>query len=135
MSHISFTVDIKNKCLASSSSEPRLNILSNFRSSSLYQVNNMAEEIIDINNETLSTRLSSLRNPNVKVPKQAMKQANNDKGSSYFSLFSNFPKPTSTFNATLPLKHSVRHHICTYGLPIYSEPRRFLPKILNQVQI
>ena len=94
----------------------------------------MIEEVIDINNQTPSTRLSSLRNPNVKVPKRAMKQANNDKGNGYNSLLSNFPKPISTFNATLPLKHSVRYHICTNGLPIYSEPHRLLPEILKQVQ-
>ena len=63
-----------------------------------------------------------------------MKQANNNKGNSYYSLLSNFPKLTSKFTATLPPKHSVRHHMCTNGIPIYSEPHRLLPENLKQVQ-
>ena len=90
----------------------------------------MIEEVIDINNETPSTRLLWLGNPNVEVSKQAIKQANNDERNGYYSLLSNFPKLTSTFNATLPPKHSVRHH----DPPIYSTPRWFSPEILKQVR-
>ena len=93
----------------------------------------MIEEVIDINNETPSTRLLSLGNPNVKVPKQAIKQANNDERNVYYLFLSNFPKLTSTFIATLPPKHSVRHYICTNDPPICSTKRRFSLEILKQV--
>ena len=89
----------------------------------------MTEEVIDINNKTPSTRLLSLGNPNVKVPKQAVKQANNDKRNGYYFLLSNFSKLTGTFNAILPPKHSVRHHICTHN-----PPRWLSPEIFKQVQ-
>ena len=94
----------------------------------------MIKEVIDINNKTSCTRLLSLGNPNVEVPKQAIKQANNDERNVYYLLLSNFPKLTSTFNATLPPKHSVGHHICTDDPPIYSTQRRFSPEILKQVR-
>ena len=94
----------------------------------------MIEELININNETPSTRLLSLGNPNVEVPKQAIKQANNHERNVYYLFLSNFPKLTSTFNATLPPKHSVRHHICTNDPPIYSTQRRFSLEILKQVR-
>ena len=74
----------------------------------------MTEEVIDINNKTPSIRLLSLGNPNVIVPKQAIKQTNNDKRNDYHLLLSNFSKLTGKFNAILPPKHSVRHHICTH---------------------
>ena len=74
----------------------------------------MTEEVIDINNKTPSTRLLSLENPNVKVPKQAIKQANNDKRNGYHLLLSNFSKLTGTFNAILPPKHSVRQGSATF---------------------
>ena len=93
----------------------------------------MTEEVIDINNKTPSTRLLSLGNPNVKVLKQAIKQAHNDKRNGYHSLLSNFSKLTGTFNAILPPKHSERHHICTNDPPIYCTPRRLSPEILKQV--
>ena len=76
----------------------------------------------------------SLGNPNVEVPKQAIKQANNDERNVYYLLLRNFPKQTSTLNATLPPKNSVRHHICTNDPPIYSTQHRFSPEILKQVR-
>ena len=94
----------------------------------------MTEEVIDINNKTPSTRLLSLGNPNVKVPKQAIKQANNDKRNGYHLLLSNFSKLTGTFNAILPPKLSVRHHICTHDPPTYGTPPWLSPEILKQVQ-
>ena len=93
----------------------------------------MTEEVIDINIKTPSTRLLSMENPNVKVPKQAIQQANNDQRNGYYSFLSNFPKLTGTFDTTLPPKH-LPHHICTNDPPIYSTPRRLLSETLKQVQ-
>ena len=94
----------------------------------------MTEKVIYMTNQTPSTRLSLLGNPNVKVPKQALKKAYNDKRNDFYSLISNFPKPTSMFNATLLRKYSVRLYICTNSPLIYSAPRRLSPEMLKQVQ-
>ena len=86
-------------------------------------MSNMMEEAIDAEDEPQQNLAST------KVP-QGDKVSTN----CFDALLSSFPELTTPFQPNTTPKHSVRHHIHTNGPPVYSNPRRLSPEILDVVK-
>ncbi|KAF2350423.1 Reverse transcriptase domain, partial [Trinorchestia longiramus] len=57
-----------------------------------------------------------------------------DSNTKYDKLFQQYPFLLKPLNTTLPLKHSVTHHIETTGPPIFTKPRRLAPQRLKSAK-
>ncbi|KAF2353949.1 hypothetical protein FHG87_015299, partial [Trinorchestia longiramus] len=57
-----------------------------------------------------------------------------DSNTKYDKLFQQYPSLLKPLNTTLPLKHSVTHHIETTGPPVFTKPRHLAPQRLKSVK-
>ncbi|KAF2347685.1 hypothetical protein FHG87_021559 [Trinorchestia longiramus] len=57
-----------------------------------------------------------------------------DSNTKYDKLFQQYPSLFKPLNTSLPLKHSVTHHIETTGPPVFTKPRRLAPQRLKSAK-
>ena len=123
LSHYSLYVDTANKRLLRALKHRQDSRQSPPSTSNDLTMSNMMEEAIDMEDEPQQNLASTV------VPRGDKVSTN-----CFDVLLSSFPELTTPFQPNTTPKHSVRHHIHTNGPPVYSNPRRLSPEMLDVVK-